>query len=100
MFVHSGSLLFPQRLGRLRKNLLATSGAKAHQKKRGFIAALKALRHPKSSFSANRTAATLSLVLSFYSLSFFFVPTLFLSSLFRRGLEPHLSKTRSSAHKM
>jgi hypothetical protein len=88
----------------LRKNLLATSGAKAHQKKRGFIAALKALRHPKSSFSANRTAATLSLALSlalsFYSLSFFFVPTLFLSSLFRRGLEPHHSKTRSSAHKM
>jgi hypothetical protein len=31
----------------------AASGAKAPGSKKGFIAALKALRHPKSSFSAN-----------------------------------------------
>jgi hypothetical protein len=31
----------------------ATSGAKALKETKGFIAALKALRHPKSSFSAN-----------------------------------------------
>jgi len=31
----------------------AASGAKALASKKGFIAALKALRHPKSSFSAN-----------------------------------------------
>jgi hypothetical protein len=30
-----------------------SSGAKALEEYRGFIAALKALRHPKSSFSAN-----------------------------------------------
>ncbi|MGB9234294.1 MAG: hypothetical protein WCC04_07755 [Terriglobales bacterium] len=30
-----------------------TSGAKALAEKKGFIAALKALRHPKSSFSAS-----------------------------------------------
>jgi hypothetical protein len=33
------------------------SGAKALADKKGFTAALKALRHPKSSFSANFKAA-------------------------------------------
>jgi len=37
----------------------AASGAKALTEKKGFIAALKALRHPKASFSANCEGASL-----------------------------------------
>jgi hypothetical protein len=36
------------------------SGAKALGGKKGFIATLKALRHPKSSFSSNRKAVDLA----------------------------------------
>ena len=36
----------------------STSGAKALVESKGFIAALKALRHPKASFSANCKAAS------------------------------------------
>ena len=40
-------------LNSLLKNSQETSGAKALSEKKGLIAALKALRHPKESFSAN-----------------------------------------------
>jgi len=40
----------------------ANSGAKALAEKKGFIAALKALRHPKASFSANCQARRLCAV--------------------------------------
>jgi hypothetical protein len=36
----------------LKNSILMTSGAKALTEKKRFIAALKAVRHPKSSFSA------------------------------------------------
>jgi hypothetical protein len=37
----------------LLKNSLQPRGLKARAEKKGFIAALKALRHPKTSFSPN-----------------------------------------------
>jgi hypothetical protein len=37
----------------LKNSPLDASGAEALEQEKGFIAALKALRHPKSSFSAN-----------------------------------------------
>jgi len=37
----------------LKKLAAGTSGAEALTEKKGFVAALEALRHPKSSFSAN-----------------------------------------------
>jgi len=42
---------------------MLTSGAEALLEQEGFIAALKALRHPKPSFFANRKAGRLQSVL-------------------------------------
>jgi hypothetical protein len=50
----------PRELNSLAEKLdSAASGAKAFTGKEDFIAALKALRHPKASFSANCEARTI-----------------------------------------
>jgi hypothetical protein len=41
-------------------NKLEPSGAEAHTKKQDLIAALKALRHPRPGFSANRSVGIIS----------------------------------------
>jgi len=41
---------------RVRLRLIVTEGLKPSSEKKDFIAALKALRHPKASFSANGEA--------------------------------------------